>query len=86
MGGSGGRLRLFHLVELDEATIADCGGDMAGTIMFVAGALHNQEHDCNASRLIACEQFGRQIAVPLILEGGTLLSRSISCRDPRSFV
>jgi len=21
-----------------------CGGDMAGAIMFVAGALHNQEH------------------------------------------
>jgi hypothetical protein len=44
MGGSGGRLRLFHLVELDEVAIADCGGDMAGAIMFVAGALHNQEH------------------------------------------
>jgi hypothetical protein len=43
-GRQRGRLRLFHLVELDEVAIADCGGDMAGAIMFVAGALHNQEH------------------------------------------
>jgi hypothetical protein len=43
MGGSGWSSG-FHLVKLDEVAVADCSGDIAGAIMFVAGALQNQEH------------------------------------------
>jgi hypothetical protein len=37
-------LRLFHFFKLDEVAVADCSGDIAGAIMFVAGALQDEKH------------------------------------------
>jgi hypothetical protein len=37
-------LRVFGFVELNEVTVANCGGDIASAIMFVVGAVEDKEH------------------------------------------
>ena len=44
IGGRGVFLRVFHLIELNEVTVADRGGDMAGAIMFVVGGFQDEKH------------------------------------------
>jgi hypothetical protein len=37
-------LRVFSFIELNEVTVANCGSDIAGAIVFVVGAVQNKEH------------------------------------------
>jgi hypothetical protein len=37
-------LELRRFIELNEVTVANCGGDIAGAIMFVVGAVQDKEH------------------------------------------
>ncbi len=37
-------LRVFRFIELNQVAVADRGGDMAGAVVFVVGAVQDQEH------------------------------------------
>jgi hypothetical protein len=37
-------LRVFHVVELNEVTVGDCGDYMAGAIVFVVGGFQEEKH------------------------------------------